>query len=61
MRGGAILGTTLLPNLSLAMGNNTMAATSAFQVCRGDLLAIFQLMLRHTPAQQEPAGSANTQ
>ncbi|KAF8586733.1 hypothetical protein K439DRAFT_1631457 [Ramaria rubella] len=30
IRDGAILGTTLLPNLSLAMGNNTMAATSAF-------------------------------
>ncbi|KAF8524806.1 hypothetical protein BU17DRAFT_84312 [Hysterangium stoloniferum] len=29
-RGGAVVGTTLLPNLSLAQGNNTLAATSDF-------------------------------
>ncbi|KAF9047294.1 hypothetical protein BJ165DRAFT_1464966 [Panaeolus papilionaceus] len=30
-RDGVVLGTTLLPNLTLAVGNNTIAATSAFE------------------------------
>ncbi|PPQ99716.1 hypothetical protein CVT24_009699 [Panaeolus cyanescens] len=30
-RDGVVLGTTLLPNLTLAIGNNTIAATSAFE------------------------------
>ena len=31
-RDGAVLGTVLLPNLDLNMGNNSFTATSAFQV-----------------------------
>ena len=32
IRDGAVVGTTLLPNLTLKMGNNSLAITSAFQV-----------------------------
>jgi hypothetical protein len=31
-RGGAILGTALMSNLTLYMGNNTILSTSAFDV-----------------------------
>ena len=31
-RGGALLGTTLLPNLTLAMGNNSVTAQGNFTV-----------------------------
>ena len=34
-RGGAVMGTTLLPNLALAMGNNSLTAQGNFTVRKG--------------------------
>lgn len=32
-RDGALIGTTLLPNLTLEMGNNSLIANGSFEVC----------------------------